>query len=50
MIYQLINPPLTIGTLSQFRTALTKVGIVEQLFKALNEQLESQQIIVKKVC
>lgn len=36
------------STLSRFRTALTKTGTFEKLFKSINSQLESHQIIVKK--
>jgi len=36
------------STLSRFRTALTKTGTFEKLFKTINSQLESHQIIVKK--
>jgi len=35
------------STLSRFRTALTKTGTFEKLFKTINEQLEQHQIIVK---
>ncbi|MCF6224165.1 MAG: IS5 family transposase [Flavobacteriaceae bacterium] len=34
-------------TLSRFRTALTKTGTFEKLFKSINEQLKQHQIIVK---
>jgi len=34
--------------LSRFRTALTKTGTFEILFKSINEQLEKHNIIVKK--
>jgi len=36
------------STLSRFRTALTKTGTFEKLFKSINFQLEEHQIIVKK--
>ena len=36
------------STLSRFRTALTKSGTFEKLFKAINSQLEENEIIVKK--
>ncbi len=36
------------STLSRFRTALTKTNTFEKLFKMINVQLESHQIIVKK--
>ena len=36
------------STLSRFRTALTKTNTFEKLFKMVNSQLESHQIIVKK--
>lgn len=36
------------STLSRFRTALTKTNTFEKLFKMINSQLESHQIIVKK--
>jgi len=36
------------STLSRFRTALTKSGTFEKLFKSINSQLESSGIIVKK--
>ena len=36
------------STLSRFRTALTKTGTFEILFKSINEQLEKHNIIVKK--
>ncbi len=36
------------STLSRFRTALTKTNTFEKLFKIINVQLESHQIIVKK--
>ena len=36
------------STLSRFRTALTKTGTFEKLFKSINSQLEKHQIIVKK--
>jgi IS5 family transposase len=36
------------STLSRFRTALTKAGAFEELFKAINSQLEEKGIIVKK--
>ena len=36
------------STLSRFRTALTKTGTIEKLFKTINSQLEKHQIIVKK--
>ena len=36
------------STLSRFRTALTKTGTFEKLFKAINSQLEKHEIIVKK--
>jgi len=36
------------STLSRFRTALTKTGTFEVLFKAINNQLEKHEIIVKK--
>lgn len=35
------------STLSRFRTALTKVGVFELLFKEINTQLEMHHIIVK---
>jgi len=35
------------STLSRFRTALTKAGAYEKLFKEINRQLESHKIIVK---
>lgn len=35
------------STLSRFRTAMTKAGAYEKLFKAINKQLEQHQIIVK---
>jgi len=35
------------STLSRFRTALTKTGTFEKLFKSINEQLEAHKIIVK---
>jgi len=34
--------------LSRFRTALTKTGTFEKLFKSINQQLEKNNIIVKK--
>jgi IS5 family transposase len=34
--------------LSRFRTAITEAGAYEKLFKEINTQLESHQIIVKK--
>ncbi len=36
------------STISRFRTAMTKVGAYEFLFKEINAQLEEHQIIVKK--
>jgi IS5 family transposase len=36
------------STLSRFRTAMTDAGAYEKLFKEINIQLESHQIIVKK--
>lgn len=36
------------STLSRFRTAMTKSGAYESLFKEINQQLESHQIFVKK--
>ncbi len=36
------------STLSRFRTALTKTGTFEKLFKSINSQLEKNNIIVKK--
>lgn len=36
------------STLSRFRTAMTKSGAYEKLFKEINRQLEAHQIIVKK--
>ena len=36
------------STLSRFRTALTKTDTFELLFKSINKQLESHNIIVKK--
>lgn len=36
------------STLSHFRTAMTKSGAYEELFKEINRQLEAHQIIVKK--
>eukprot|EP00171_Calliarthron_tuberculosum_P020523 IDg20523t1 len=36
------------STLSRFRTAMTKQGAYEYLFKLINTQLEKHQIIVKK--
>ena len=36
------------STLSRFRTAMTKANAYELLFKEINQQLESHQIIVKK--
>lgn len=36
------------STLSRFRTAMTKAGAYEFLFKEINKQLETNQIIVKK--
>lgn len=36
------------STLSRFRTSLTQTGTYEKLFKAINSQLESHGIIVKK--
>jgi len=36
------------STLSRFRTALTKTGTYEKLFKSINQQLENNNIIVKK--
>ncbi len=36
------------STLSRFRTALTKSGTFEKLFKSINAQLENAGIIVKK--
>lgn len=36
------------STLSRFRTALTKTGTFELLFKAINNQLEEHKIIVKR--
>ena len=36
------------STLSRFRTALTKTGTFERLFKSINSQLETHGIIVKK--
>lgn len=35
------------STLSRFRTAMTKSGVYEKLFKEINSQLEAHQIIVK---
>lgn len=35
------------STLSRFRTAMTKSGAYEKLFKKINDQLESKNIIVK---
>jgi len=35
------------STLSRFRTAMTKAGAYEELFKEINRQLESHNIIVK---
>lgn len=35
------------STVSRFRTAMTKAGAYEKLFKEINKQLEQQQIIVK---
>lgn len=35
------------STLSRFRTALTKANAYESLFKEINDQLESHNIIVK---
>jgi len=35
------------STLSRFRTAMTKVGAYEPLFKEINQQLERHQIIIK---
>lgn len=35
------------STLSRFRTAITKVGAYEKLFKEINRQLEQHKIIVK---
>jgi len=35
------------STVSRFRTAMTKVGAYEKLFKAINRQLEQHKIIVK---
>ena len=35
------------STLSRFRTALTKTGTFEILFKEINKQLEQHKIIVK---
>jgi len=35
------------STLSRFRTAMTKAGAYEKLFKEINSQLEQHQIIVK---
>ena len=36
------------STLSRFRTAMTKAGIYDKLFKLINKQLEDKNIIVKK--
>lgn len=36
------------STLSRFRTALTKTGTFDKLFKSINSQLEQHEIIVKK--
>lgn len=36
------------STLSRFRTALTKTGTFEKLFKSINSQLEKNNIIIKK--
>ncbi|TXE18526.1 IS5 family transposase [Psychroserpens burtonensis] len=36
------------STVSRFRTAMTDAGAYEKLFKVINAQLESHQIIVKK--
>ncbi|KKL51590.1 hypothetical protein LCGC14_2293970 [marine sediment metagenome] len=36
------------STLSRFRTAMTRAGAFEPLFKEINRQLESNSIIVKK--
>mgnify|MGYP001797361876 CR=1 FL=1 len=36
------------STLSRFRTAMTKAGAYDKLFKLINQQLEAQNIIVKK--
>lgn len=36
------------STLSRFRTAMTKANAFESLFKEINKQLESHQIIIKK--
>lgn len=35
------------STVSRFRTAMTKAGAYEKIFKAINKQLEQHQIIVK---
>ena len=36
------------STLSRFRTAMTKAGAFDPLFKEINAQLEARQIIIKK--
>jgi len=36
------------STLSRFRTAMTKAGAFDPLFKEINTQLEARQIIIKK--
>ena len=36
------------STLSRFRTAMTNAGVYELLFKEINAQLESKNIIIKK--
>jgi IS5 family transposase len=35
------------SVISRFRTSLTKLGVYEKLFKAMNKQLEKHKIIVK---
>jgi len=35
------------SVISRFRTELTKKGVYEKLFKAMNKQLEKHEIIVK---
>ena len=35
------------SVISRFRTELTKKGVYEKLFKAMNKQLEKHKIIVK---
>lgn len=41
------NPVPDHSVISRFRTELTKKGVYEKLFKAMNKQLEKHQIIVK---